>query len=384
MDNYLGKTYTFESVAFSSKFLNVFGVANEGANVGLQYVDGSLAQQWKVVETSAYNYKLQTMKNTSCFLDRYVGSGSNYNNADIWEATAIGAGDQEILITHSLGNVVYISMSVYNNNTYVTTYYLTAVSNDDGTEGGKTNTSAGNVYWAEALGENGGLTSAQKWRMTEVVDGTHTISNGLDTIAPLTEGTLNAINYSSDNVEFIARYYCSDTTKTKLLKSDEASLISDKGFAIVSVYQDRNNRDSDFSDLWYESDANGAYQAAVNAGQPAGTAIYFAVDYNPDESSINEYIIPYFQAIKNKLENKAIKYKIGVYGSGLVCRTIKQKLGLAEYSWLAMSTGYWGSEAYDDPRLYDIKQFNEHPTYNGVKFDRDISGYNTDFGQWSL
>ncbi len=384
MNDYVGKTYTFESVAFPGKMLNVFDVADEGDNVGLQYVDGSLAQQWKVVETSAYNYKLQTMKNTSCFLDRYVGSVNNYNNADVWESTDIGAGDQEILIAHTLGNIVYISMSVYNGNTYVNTYYLTAASNANGTSDGKTSNSAGNVYWAEPLAENEGLTSAQKWRMTEVVEGTHTISNGLDTIEPLVEATLNAINNSSDDIEFILRYYCANQSNNKLLKTPEAQLISDNNLKIVSVYQDWNNADTYFGSAWGNSDAEDAYACARNINQPAGTAIYFAVDYNPSESAITNLIIPYFQAIKTKLDAKPVKYKIGVYGSGLVCRTIKQKLGLAEYSWLAMSTDYRGTAAYDDPRLYDIKQFYDFPEYNGKEFDRDESGYNTDFGQWSL
>ena len=168
MNNYVGKTYTFESVAFPNKMLNLYGSASDGKNVVLYDSDGSLEQQWKVVETGEVIYKLQTMKNTNYVLDRYVGSGSNYNNADVWTESANSNAEQEILIGHTLGNVVYISMPVYNGNTYVTTYYLTAVSNANGEADEKTPTSAGNVYWAEPLAENGGLTSAQKWRMVEV------------------------------------------------------------------------------------------------------------------------------------------------------------------------------------------------------------------------
>ncbi len=168
MNNYVGKIFTFESLAFPNKMLNLYGSASNGKNVVLWNSDNSLEQQWKVVETSEYVYKLQTMKNTNYVLDRYVVSGDNYNNADVWTESSNSSGEQEILIAQTVGNVVYVSMPVYNGNTYVTTYYLTAVSNANGEADEKTPTSAGNVYWAEPLAENGGLTSAQKWKMVEV------------------------------------------------------------------------------------------------------------------------------------------------------------------------------------------------------------------------
>lgn len=200
MDNYVGKTYTFESAAFSGKMLNLYGSASDGKNVVLYDSDGSLEQQWKVVETATATYKLQTMKNTNYVLDRYVGSGNNYNNADVWTASTNSSGEQEILIGQSLGNIVYISMPVYNGNTYVTTYYLTAVSNANGTSSGKTSTSAGNVYWAEPLGNNGGLTSAQKWRMVEVgtASGGDTADTGSGNGTLIVGSRPSTLNYNSD------------------------------------------------------------------------------------------------------------------------------------------------------------------------------------------
>ena len=71
----------------------------------------------------------------------------------------------------------------------------------------------------------------------------------------------------------------------------------------------------------------------------------------------------------------------GVYGSGAVCKMIKQELRIATHSWLAQSTGYTGTAAYNRPDLYDLKQGMNYPNYNN-NFDDVLSGNNPDFGQW--
>ena len=77
----------------------------------------------------------------------------------------------------------------------------------------------------------------------------------------------------------------------------------------------------------------------------------------------------------------------GVYGSGAVCKMIKQELRIATHSWLAQSTGYTGTAAYNRPDLYDLKQLPifPNPTYNESDkriVDIVLSGNNPDFGQW--
>lgn len=167
MNNYVGKTYTFESVAFPGMMLNFFYSQKKGENVVLWGDDGSPEQQWKVIETSDYCYKLQTMKDTARVLNRHVESGADNNNADAVTMNSNANATQEILIGSSLGNTVYISMLVFDDPN-ASTLYLTAVNNEEASGTAKTPTSDGNVYWAPAKGANGGLTSAQKWRMVEV------------------------------------------------------------------------------------------------------------------------------------------------------------------------------------------------------------------------
>ena len=112
----------------------------------------------------------------------------------------------------------------------------------------------------------------------------------------------------------------------------------------------------------------------VLLNQPYGTAIYFAVDYDAHIDHL-ERIRDYFDIIKNKVGGR---YKIGVYGSGLVCSSIKPNY--AQYSWLTHSTGFYGYDEYDDITKYNIKQAETY-SYNGFKFDDDIAVC-SDYGQW--
>ncbi len=200
------------------------------------------------------------------------------------------------------------------------------------------------------------------------------------------EGTMDAIVESGEDIKFICRYFSETNlpTTNKVLELEEAQIISNKGFDIVSIYQDGSGL-SQYQGENLVKDPEKAYMCARAVNQPGGSAIYFSVDnIDPSLQQIETYIVPYFEAVKTYLNAQPVKYKIGVYGTGLVCRTIKQEYGLADYSWLAASTGTTGSAAYNDPTLYDIKQFTNQPSFNGTIFDRDVSGYNVDFGQWSL
>ena len=91
-----------------------------------------------------------------------------------------------------------------------------------------------------------------------------------------------------------------------------------------------------------------------------------------------ENIKAYFSAIKDVFNNADVKYKVGVYGNGLTCSTIK---GLyADYSWLNCATVHQGYTQYDSPDNYNIKQAEEI-VYNNITFDDNIAVGN-DYGQW--
>lgn len=160
----------------------------------------------------------------------------------------------------------------------------------------------------------------------------------------------------------------------KSLRPYEKEFYYKHNINIVSVYQNNGNDEECFTVKHAKLDALCALISAKLLGQPYGSAIYFAVDFNAGVSQLSK-INNYFYIIKNKLRGR---YKIGVYGNGITCAFIKHYN--AEYSWLSQSTGHEGFDAYDDIRNYNIKQA-ERTYYNGIKFDDDIS-VGDDYGQW--
>jgi hypothetical protein len=103
-----------------------------------------------------------------------------------------------------------------------------------------------------------------------------------------------------------------------------------------------------------QQDAQRALQLAQAIGQPPGTAIYFAVDYDAGQPDLPA-ITSYFTAVRSQLD--AAGYQVGIYGDGVVCNAIKDTQRLAQYSWLAESTDWSGSNTYT---TWDIKQSVAH------------------------
>ncbi len=151
--------YTFRNVAYPNKMLNLYynGSLTNGQNVILWNSDGSLEQQWKYDDG-----RLLTMRNESYALDRYMGSGQNLYNADVW---AVNDSAQEDQLVQTLTQNDSVPSDIDADGVVVLRLLdgrmnLTAVSNQNGSSSGKTSTSEGNVYWAE---QSNTISNAQKW-----------------------------------------------------------------------------------------------------------------------------------------------------------------------------------------------------------------------------
>jgi hypothetical protein len=162
---------------------------------------------------------------------------------------------------------------------------------------------------------------------------------GFDMFTPCTSAT-NAACLKRAGYTFAGRYYSIDSSKA--LTSTEAQLLCGAGLLIVSVYEDDGDGGSFSANLGTEN-AQTAVQQANAVGQPGGSAIYFAVDYDASEADLTANIEPYFRAVQSILQSH--DYAIGVYGSGLVCSSILEA-GLATYAWLSMSTAWRGSTTF--------------------------------------
>jgi murein DD-endopeptidase MepM/ murein hydrolase activator NlpD len=139
--------YTFRNVEYPTKMLNLYynGSVANGQNVVLWEQDGSLEQQWKYE-----GGRLLTMRNQNFALDRYAASGTNQNNADIWEIDSEYSADQLVqTLTQGDGTVVLKLLSDGR--------VLTATGGSNGD----------NVWWAAATTPYG---NSQKWIYTRIDD----------------------------------------------------------------------------------------------------------------------------------------------------------------------------------------------------------------------
>jgi hypothetical protein len=196
--------------------------------------------------------------------------------------------------------------------------------------------------------------------------------SGLDTIATCTS---IASCLSEQGIVFLGRYYSSTTQiEGKVLTPGEASAISCAGLQLVAVYEDDPVDAEYFTQDRGTADATAALAQAALVHQPGGSAIYFTVDYDASLPDVNGNIATYFAAVKSTLDSA---YRVGVYGSGLVCSTLVQQ-GLAALGWLSQSTGYQGYAGYS---TWAIKQ-GAPRTLCGATFDLDLG--QGDIGAFSV
>jgi hypothetical protein len=179
----------------------------------------------------------------------------------------------------------------------------------------------------------------------------------------------------ANRLEFVARYYREPESRWPPLSAGEAQLLSLAGLNIVAVWESHSRDPGHFS---YDSGYHDATTAAAQAraiGQPPGSAIYFAVDYNVRDHelpAIDEYFLGIAAAFTAAGGGHPL-YEVGVYGSGTVCAAIKGA-GLARYSWLTNSIAWAGSTTYED---WNISQGGPMV---GLSFNHDGDEAKEDYG----
>ena len=141
-----------------------------------------------------------------------------------------------------------------------------------------------------------------------------------------------------------------------------------------------------------ETDAAAAYKAAVAVGQPAGSAIYFAMDFDPaaTDGSITEAtalsrVDAYFSGIATYFATlpNASTYGVGVYGAGATLQSVASA-GLAQYTWLSLSTGWDGytiNQSAGATHGWTMIQSAAN-AFNGVAIDQDQTASNA-YGAWN-
>lgn len=168
---------------------------------------------------------------------------------------------------------------------------------------------------------------------------------------------------------YICRYTYSITShsKTKLSRA-EALHLSGMGIFLVNVFQNSADKAAYFQEEQGIHDGSVAFPyARQTLQQPIQTPIYFAVDYDASEEDIRHRIAPYFEGVRRSRG----AYFVGVYGSGLVCRVLKE-LGLVSFTWLSQSTGFRESKTFHDWNLHQLPG----GTFHSLDVDFDESNGN--------
>ena len=76
-----------------------------------------------------------------------------------------------------------------------------------------------------------------------------------------------------------------------------------------------------------------------------GSAIYFSIDFDADQKEMEQFVIPYFQGLRQaflELGEGNAPYTIGAFGSGLVTHTLFRE-GLCQLRWLSGDLSLKGS-----------------------------------------
>jgi hypothetical protein len=159
--------------------------------------------------------------------------------------------------------------------------------------------------------------------------------------------TAHAAAIKAQNFDFVARYL--SQSHWKVIGAAEAAAIGAAGLAVVLVYEDGPTTSDYFSFGRGQADGTRAAQQAGLIGAPAGTVLYFAVDYDAAQDDISGVITQYFNGVADALKSLAAangtSYTAGVYGSGATCGAITAA-GLAKCGWLAQSRGWGGHDTY--------------------------------------
>lgn len=163
--------------------------------------------------------------------------------------------------------------------------------------------------------------------------------------------------------------------KTKLTRA-EALHLSGMGIYLVNVFQNSADHAGYFFSFQGVKDGTNASDYAKNTiKQPTGTSIYFAVDYDASWQDMESHILPYFHGLKAAMEPAG--YHVGVYGSGFICRRLKEEQ-LVNFTWRAQSLGWAESREHRD---YNIVQ-HDTISWHGLSIDPNDSNGNG--GGWQV
>jgi hypothetical protein len=198
------------------------------------------------------------------------------------------------------------------------------------------------------------------------------MAQAIDCATPLTY--TKAKQFVSQGILVFGRYLADDDS-WKRLSYQEAQAITDAGGWIVSGFERWPERAAEGAEAG-RVDGMLALQYAQEVGQPEGTTIYPAVDFDENPSHYDA-VEAYLRAFDAEITG----YECGVYGEEEVCRVMRER-GVVTKVW---QTYAWsGGKKVDNPNFfqYDNGPTGNGQTVNGINVDLDVSNGNA--GGWQV
>jgi hypothetical protein len=196
-------------------------------------------------------------------------------------------------------------------------------------------------------------------------------TKGFDCATPLTEKT--AVAFKADGMVFVCRYLV--PSGWKALTKAEVDLICGVGLQIVSVFETTDIRALGGYAAGLADGAT-AVRVAEHVGQPEGTVIYFAVDFEATAAQMKT-VAEYIRGCAHSTPT----FRTGVYGSYAVVEAMRAA---------GVCSQFWQTRAWSRGRISDhanLYQYDCGPDglgliENGIKVDLN-EGYG-DEGSWNI
>jgi hypothetical protein len=185
--------------------------------------------------------------------------------------------------------------------------------------------------------------------------------------------TQKAQEFKNSGYDFICRYLSPDGSYKKLT-SAEATIINNAGLYIVSVWETTADRALGGTQAG-TNDGKLALAEAKKVGQPEGSTIYFAVDFDATSSQLGT-VEDYLRAAAAEIKG----YRIGVYGSYMVVETMANK-GVCDNFWQTLAWSKGQKSKYANIYQSDCGPTGLGLVVNGITVDLDISFGNE--GWWN-
>ncbi|TXK82618.1 glycoside hydrolase domain-containing protein [Paenibacillus sp. N3.4] len=193
------------------------------------------------------------------------------------------------------------------------------------------------------------------------------MNKGFDCATPLS--TKTAALFASQGFTFVGRYLAEEGS-WKRLSPAEAQFISNSGLHIVSFFEKGASRAREGAAAGTK-DGKLALQLAKVVGQPVGSSIYAAVDYDASSVDLNA-----IEAYMRAFDAEIIGYELGVYGSYSIVKEMFER-GVAKK---LMQTYAWSRGKKFNP--ISLYQYQNDTTVNGISIDLNES--NGDAGGWRV